>query len=101
MSKKAKSRRKDAYKTFLAGLTNHRNQFIEKKFVLAEKVLADSTLKDKIESKGNNMSILERAVISMIGSRELSSVEQLQEIAEEVKEAQMKSAKFKYTPKKI
>lgn len=102
MSKKAKQKRKEHYKSFLEGMVKHREYFIDKKINLIEKMLSDDSLKNTLMNKNRQeMNILERAVVDTIKDRNISSLEDFQEMSESFKENQNKSAKFKYTAKKI
>jgi hypothetical protein len=102
MSKKAKVKRKDAYKAFLNGMVSYREKFINKKCALIEKVLTNDSLKNTLFSKERaSLSILERAVVDTINTKNINTVEDFEAISAPFKENQNKIAKFKYTPKKI
>lgn len=102
MSKKAKANRKDSYKKFLDGMVVYREKFVNEKMQLVEKILSDESLKDEIMKKDRKeMSKLERAAVDTITSRDLQAPDQLEELSATIIEAQVRSAKFKYTPKSI
>lgn len=102
MSKKAKIKRKDAYKTFLNGMVAYRAKFIDRKCRLLEKLLSDETLKNSLShKKRSELTTLERAALDTLTSRHLTQLEDFQNISSELKETYGKVAKFKYTPKKI
>ena len=102
MGKKAKTKRKENYKAFLDGMINYRNKFIDQKLGLVEKMLGDDALKNELTSKKRKeLSKLERAAVDTIVSRNLENIDQFNELKENIKESQDRSAKFKYTPKEI
>lgn len=102
MGKKAKTKRQENYKGFLDGMVTYREKFVAEKLALVEKMLADESVKSELMNKDRKtMTKVERAAVDTVVSRELNSAEQFDEIKETIQDDQVRSAKFKYTPKVI
>jgi hypothetical protein len=102
MGKKAKTNRQEQYKAYLEGRIKYREKFVDEKMNLIGKILADESLKKELMDKDRTeMSQLERAAIDTILSRDIQTVEQFEEMKDQLKEDQARSAKFKYQPKEI
>ncbi len=96
MSKKSADKRKENKKLFKQGQLKRRERFLNKKYELFEEVLNNEKKKEELLNKDlKQMTPVEKAVAFSISMRPIT-LEQFNEKKEEMKNAEIISAKHKY-----
>ncbi len=96
VSKKSADRRKENKKNFRQGLVKRRERFLNKKYALMEDVLSNEKKKEDLLAKEiKDMSEVEKAVAFSLSMRPIS-LDEFSEKKDEMKKAEIISAKHKF-----